>query len=40
MFIFEIPDERVEVDGEDKPRWLSSRRFTVRCTSAAHSTRC
>ena len=29
MFIFEIPDERVEVDGEDKPRWLSSRRFTV-----------
>ena len=28
MFIFEIPDERVEVDGEDKPRWLSSRRFT------------
>lgn len=29
MFIFEIPSERVEVDGEDKPRWLSSRRFTV-----------
>ena len=29
MFIFEIPDERVEVDGEDKPRWLSSRRYTV-----------
>ena len=29
MFIFEIPDERVEVDGEDKPRWLSSRRVTV-----------
>ena len=25
MFIFEIPDERVEVDGEDKPRWLSSQ---------------
>lgn len=29
MFIFEIPSERVEVDGEDKPRWLSSRRFAV-----------
>ena len=29
MFIFEIPSERVVVNGEDKPRWLSSRRFTV-----------
>ena len=29
MFIFEIPGERVQVDGEDKPRWLSSKRFTV-----------
>lgn len=28
MFIFEIPSERVEVDGEDKPRWLSSNRLT------------
>ncbi len=29
MFIFEIPSERVQVDGEDKPRWLSSKRYTV-----------
>lgn len=29
MFIFEIPSERVEVDGEDKPRWLSSKRYAV-----------
>ena len=29
LFLFEIPDERVHVDGEDKPRWLSSRRYTV-----------
>lgn len=29
MFIFEIPSERVQVDGEDKPRWLSSKRHTV-----------
>lgn len=29
MFIFEIPDERVEVDGESKPRWISSKRFTA-----------
>ena len=29
LFLFEIPDERVQVDGEDKPRWLSSRRYTV-----------
>lgn len=28
-FIFEIPSERVQVDGEDKPRWLSSKRLTV-----------
>lgn len=28
MFIFEIPSERVEVDGEDKPRWLSSPEYT------------
>ena len=28
MFIFELPSERVEVDGEDKPRWISSRRLT------------
>lgn len=27
MFIFEIPSERVQVDGEDKPRWLSSKRL-------------
>ena len=29
MFIFEIPGERVTVDGADKPRWLSSKRLTV-----------
>lgn len=29
MFIFEIPNERVQVDGEDKPRWLSTKRLTV-----------
>lgn len=29
MFIFEIPDERVEVDGESKPRWISTKRFTA-----------
>ena len=29
MFIFEISSERVQVDGEDKPRWLSSKRYTV-----------
>lgn len=29
MFIFEIPSERVQVDGEDKPRWLSTKRLTV-----------
>ena len=29
MFIFEIPDERVEIDGESKPRWISSKRFTA-----------
>ena len=29
LFLLEIPDERVQVDGEDKPRWLSSRRYTV-----------
>lgn len=29
MFIFEIPDERVEVDGESKPRWISTKRFTT-----------
>ena len=29
MFIFEIPSERVQVDGEAKPRWLSSKRYTV-----------
>ena len=29
MFIFEIPSERVQVDGGDKPRWLSSKRYTV-----------
>ncbi|WP_281692959.1 phage replication initiation protein, NGO0469 family [Agathobaculum desmolans] len=29
MFIFGIPSERVQVDGEDKPRWLSSKRYTV-----------
>lgn len=23
MFMFEIPSERIEVDGEDKPRWIS-----------------
>ena len=28
-FIFEIPSERVQVDGEDKPRWLSTKRLTV-----------
>lgn len=28
MFIFEIPSERVQVDGEDKPRWISSSRLT------------
>lgn len=29
MFIFEIPDERVEVDDESKPRWISTKRFTA-----------
>lgn len=29
MFIFEIPSERVQVDGEDKPRWLPTKRLTV-----------
>ena len=29
MFLFEIPSERVQVDGEDKPRWLSTKRLTV-----------
>lgn len=29
LFIFEIPSECVQVDGQDKPRWLSSKRFTV-----------
>lgn len=29
MFIFEIPGERVQVNGEDKPRWLSSKRIAV-----------
>lgn len=29
MFIFEIPSERVQVDEEDKPRWLSSKRYAV-----------
>lgn len=29
VFIFEIPSERVQVDEEDKPRWLSSKRYTV-----------
>lgn len=29
MFLFEIPGERVQMDGEDKPRWLPSKRFTV-----------
>ena len=28
LFIFEFPGERVEVDGEDKPRWMS-REFTI-----------
>lgn len=28
MFIFEIPSERVEVDGEDKPRWISTKRLS------------
>lgn len=28
LFIFEIPDELVEVDGEQKPRWIS-REFTM-----------
>ena len=28
LFIFEFPEERVEVDGEDKPRWMS-REFTI-----------
>lgn len=27
MFIFEIPSERVTVNGEDKPRWVSTRRL-------------
>lgn len=29
MFIFEIPSERVVVNGEDKPRWVSTRRLRV-----------
>lgn len=29
MFIFEIPSERVQVDEEDKPRWLSSKPYTL-----------
>lgn len=28
MFIFEIPAERVDVDGESKPRWISSKRMS------------
>ena len=27
ILIFEIPSERVEIDGESKPRWISSRRY-------------
>lgn len=25
LLMFELPDERIQVDGEDKPRWLSKR---------------
>ncbi len=25
MFIFEIPGERIQIDGEDKPRWVNRR---------------
>lgn len=28
MFIFEIPSERVQIDGADKPRWISTKRLT------------
>lgn len=28
MLMFELPTERIEIDGEDKPRWLSIR-YTV-----------
>lgn len=29
MFIFEIPSERVEIDGESKPRWISTKRMNA-----------
>ena len=29
IFIFEIPSERVQVNGEDKPRWLSSKKMAL-----------
>ena len=36
ILIFEIPSERVEIDGESKPRWISSRRYrnSLYATSA------
>lgn len=29
MFIFEIPSERVEVNNESKPRWISTKQMTA-----------
>ena len=34
MLMFELPTERIEVDGEDKPRWLSVR-YTVSLNEKA-----
>ena len=36
ILIFEIPSERVEIDGESKPRWIRSRRYrnSLYATSA------
>lgn len=34
MLMFELPTERIEVDGEDKPRWLSNR-YTVSLSEKA-----
>lgn len=38
IFIFEIPDEKVEIDGEMKPRWLSQE-YTVSLSDKSNLTR-
>lgn len=38
IFIFEIPDEKIEIDGEMKPRWLSQE-YTVSLSDKSNLTR-